>query len=263
MESREIVLALSLLFKGDIEQILEVITKKQYFEVSYLKEVIKNFKGNYISIFDEIYPASLRAMPKPPVVLYYKGNIDLLNKEKYQHVSFVGSRYASSENKKNVYDSAAFLSKKETVVVVSGLAKGIDTSAAFGALASGRIIGIIGSGLDVYYPEENRELQDEIAEKGLLLSEYPLGSTPDRNHFPFRNRVVVGLSNVVVVGEGKNRSGTAISVCYALESGRCLAVYPTLPNREYVNNALIKDGAFLVENGEDIFYLLDYRRKNY
>ena len=158
---------------------------------------------------------------------------------------------APGESQEVVYE----LSKKD-ICIVSGFARGIDTYSHIGAIKEkGKTIAVLGSGLDVIYPKENLKLYYEILNSGgLIISEYPLGSKPEKYHFPQRNRIISGLSDGVLVIEAKEKSGTLITVDYALDQGRDVYAIPGNIEKEnsYGTNNLIKEGAIPVTRVEDI-----------
>jgi DNA processing protein len=171
-----------------------------------------------IKITDEEYPISLRNIYNPPQILYCIGNISLLKK---QSIAIVGCRKASDYGKKVAKIFSEGLSKND-LCIISGFASGIDCEAHKGALYNiGKTIAVLGSGLDVIYPKENESLYYEIVKNGgLIVSEFPLGTKPLSCNFPRRNRIISGLSNGVLVVEAKRKSGTMITVDYALEQGK-------------------------------------------
>ena len=139
--------------------------------------------------------------------------------------------------------------------MVSGLARGVDSSAHRGALAAGgRTIGVLGCGVDIIYPPENRDLFEQVAARGAVLSEFPLGTPPDSDHFPIRNRIISGLSLGVAVVEATLRSGSLITARFALDQGRDVYAVPGNVDsaRSEGTNRLIKEGAKLVTRAEDI-----------
>jgi len=142
---------------------------------------------------------------------------------------------------------------KRGYTIVSGMAKGIDSIAHKTCLKEkGKTIAVVGSGLDFTYPKENLELQKEIEQNGLIISEYPDFVVPKAYHYPNRNRIIACLSNAIVVTEAKVRSGTLITVRYGLECGKEIFAVPYLANGESGCNLLIKEGAQLVENVDDM-----------
>lgn len=208
--------------------------------------------GRYpsFSILEEVYPVELARMYNPPTLLFYQGNLDLLDKPK---LAVVGSRNASQTGIKSVQKIIKELQNR--FVIVSGLARGIDTAAHMASLkAGGQSIAVIGCGLDSYYPKENRELQNYIAKHHLILSEYPVGSQPKKYHFPERNRIIAGLSQGVMVVEAKMRSGSLITCERAMEEGRDVFAIPgnILDGFSDGCHHLIQEGAKCVTTGLDV-----------
>jgi len=204
-----------------------------------------------------LYPANLEMIFDPPFLLYLKGG---LRKEDTDALAIVGTRRATTYGKLIARRLARELARKG-ITIVSGLARGIDTAAHQGALeVGGRTIAVLGSGLDVIYPGENKRLAEEIVQRGAVISEYPLGTQPDTHHFPQRNRIISGLSKGVLVVEAPLRSGALITADFALEQGREVFAVPgnvTSPNSQGTNR-LIKEGAKLVESVEDILEELEF-----
>ncbi len=196
------------------------------------------------------YPKALLGIPDHPPYLSLKG---ALNGED-SAIAIVGSRRASSYGLNTAEKFAHELSAHH-VTIVSGMARGIDTAAHRGALkAGGRTIGVLGCGIDMIYPAENRLLFTEIAERGALISEFPMGTEPRPENFPRRNRIISGISRGVLVVEAAENSGSLITAQYALDQGR--EVFAVPGNISHSNsrgtNRLIKQGAKLVERVEDI-----------
>ena len=198
----------------------------------------------------EAYPEYLREIYDPPAVLYYRGDIEQL---KSPSVSVVGARKPTPYGQAVAEKLAADLAGRG-LVVVSGLARGIDSIAHWGALQKGRTTAVVGSGLDTVYPRENRKLFQKIAEDGVVLTEYPLKSPPLAHHFPLRNRIISGLSLAVVVVEATRKSGTLITARMALEQNREVLAIPGNITSELSQgtNWLIKNGARVVESWEDV-----------
>lgn len=217
----------------------------------YMEQMEKQ-KISIISMKDKEYSKLLIEIYDPPISLYYKGNKKILN---YEAIGMVGCREATEYGKKAAYYFSYQLAKEDKVIV-SGLAKGIDSYSHIGCLAAnGKTIAVLGNGLDTMYPKENRILAEEIIEKnGILLSEYPLGTKPEKMNFPARNRIISGISKGLLVIEAKEKSGTLITVDFALEQGREVFVVPGNINsiNSVGTNELIKQGAKLVTNYRDI-----------
>ncbi len=208
-----------------------------------------------LNINDERYPAKLRCIYNPPTKLYYIGDLDLLNNKS---LAIIGCRNASKYGLKIAGIFSQELSK-EKVTIISGFARGIDSEAHKKAINNeGKTIAILGNGIDIIYPWENEDLfVDIISKGGLILSEFEAGTKPLKENFPKRNRLVSGLSDGVIVVEAKRRSGTMITVDYALEQGKDVYVVPG--NIDSLNsegtNELIKQGAIMVTSYRDIIYL--------
>ncbi|HOG16808.1 MAG TPA: DNA-processing protein DprA [Syntrophales bacterium] len=199
---------------------------------------------------DPSFPQELRSIYDCPPLLYVKGSLPVDE----ARIAVVGSRRASPYGRYATQKLCRELALKG-VVVVSGLARGIDTAAHEGALSGrGRTIAVLGCGIDVIYPPENGRLYPAVAGNGALVSEYPLGTEPLAKHFPARNRIISGLSLGVVVVEAGEKSGSLITVRYALEQGREVFAVPGAIDAagSRGTHRLIKDGAKLVEDVEDI-----------
>ena len=200
---------------------------------------------------DPEYPQTLLQIYDPPVMLYVRGDAQVLN---LPAISIVGTRrptlYGTQMAERMGRELAA-----RGLVVVSGMARGIDAIGHQGAMAvSGRAIGVLGTGVDVCYPKENRKLYDKVLERGAIISEFPLGTHPAPENFPIRNRIVAGMPLGVVVVEGAQYSGSLITARLAMEFGREVFGVPgnvTQPV-SFAPNQLIKQGAKLVTNGADV-----------
>lgn len=214
-------------------------------------------QARIVTYWDEKYPEILKNISDPPVILFVKGP---LFHSRLAGVALVGTRFPSSYGRIMAEKLASFLSHRQ-IPVVSGLARGIDTICHTSALqGSGSTVGILGSGIDVIYPPENHRLYREIAEKGVLVSEFPMGTTPEAPHFPRRNRIISGLSYGTVVIEAGETSGALITAEMALEQNReVFAVPGNATNPKSLGaNRLIQQGAKLVLDGEDILAELPF-----
>ena len=215
-----------------------------------------------ISFFSERYPESLKNIAQPPLGLFYEGNIDFLE---YPSIAMVGARLATPYASQVLYQ---FIPKLvlENLVIVSGLAKGVDRlSHELAILAGGKTIGVIGCGLDRCYPKEVSNLFQEMKQKQLVLSEYPLGTPIKKHHFPMRNRIIAGLTQGTCVIEAKERSGSLITAQLALDNGKEVFAIPgeILSGQSSGCHRLIQDGAKCVYRMEDILeelpqYCLDF-----
>jgi len=204
-----------------------------------------------LTFSDPRYPARLRQIYDPPVMLYVRGDAAILNQP---GISIVGTRrptlYGTQMAERLGRELAA-----RGLVIISGMARGIDAIGHQGALAvNGRAIGVLGTGVDVCYPKENKKLCEKVLERGAILSEFPLGTHPAPENFPIRNRIVAGMPLGVVVVEGAQYSGSLITARLAMEFGREVFGVPgnvTQPV-SFAPNQLIKQGAKLVTNGADV-----------
>lgn len=235
----------------------KILNEKVRASVSKHIEYMQKNKIDIININVESYPQQLKKIYDAPISLYIKGNKEILNSKA---LAIVGCREASDYGKKAAKYFAYNLAQ-DKFNIVSGLAKGVDSYAHLGSLcvenkkSCGKTIAVVGNGLDTIYPSENKELADKIIESGgAIISEYPLGTKPDKMNFPARNRIISGISDGVIVVEAKERSGTLITVDFALEQGRDVFVVPGNINsiNSVGTNDLIKQGAKLVTTYKDI-----------
>lgn len=223
-----------------------------------------------ISYLDELYPDSLKNINDAPPILYAKGNIELLKHP--ISIAIVGARNASISGRKCASKIAYDLTQQD-VLVVSGMARGIDGSAHKGALFAkqqkGSTIAVLGTGVDVIYPAENKDLYHDICEQGLVLSEFPIGTNAQVTNFPRRNRIISALTSGTLVVEASLHSGSLITAKLALDQGKEIFAVPGSPleSRSAGPNHLIKEGAILTECAEDILNVLSISQnkqiKNY
>ncbi len=223
--------------------------------------LIKKHGVRIITFLDKEYPDNLRNTHSPPMLLYIKGEI--LPKDNLA-IGMVGSRRASLYGM-DTAEKLSFELCARGITVVSGLARGIDSSSHRGALkAGGRTVAVLGSGIANIYPEEHSKMADEISLNGAVISEFPMTMIPDRRNFPARNRIISGLSLGVVVVEAAGKSGALITADFAAEQGREVFAVPGKIN-SYTSkgtNNLIKEGARLVESVEDIIEELNLEVQN-
>lgn len=240
------------------ELILDKKGEKIFSKAEAEKEIeqTEKFGAEIITIFDECYPALLAEIYDPPVVMTVKGNKTKL-KELNRTVGMVGARFASANAISLSYKFAKELAE-QNACVISGLAKGIDTGAHKGALAAKNnemtTIAVTAGGIDNIYPPENEKLYEEIAERGVIITENSFGRSPKAENFPRRNRIISGLSEAVLVVEAALKSGSLITARFALEHGRELCCIPGFPldPRSEGTNMLIKKGANLITSSKDI-----------
>ncbi|HJA73345.1 MAG TPA: DNA-processing protein DprA [Candidatus Limosilactobacillus faecipullorum] len=243
---------------------LAVLASEVGLNMDHTADLIANFYGNEldqqlavnakvpsICLLDDEYPEQLKEIAHPPLVLYYQGDINLLKK---RSLAVVGARKQIQYGR-----MASDLLLPEIVnqgyPIVSGLAKGMDTIAhQFTLENNGKPIGVIGTGLDKVYPAENQKLQRLVAEKGVLITEYPLGSAPLPYHFPERNRIIAGLCTACLVLMAKEKSGSLITANLALQENRNVLAVPGLVTMSYSAgcNQLIAAGARSALSSNDI-----------
>jgi DNA protecting protein dprA len=230
-----------------------VVFMERYHKLTF--ESMEKLKTDFekfpsFSILDDVYTFSLCEIYDAPVLLFYKGDLNLL---KLAKVAVVGSRSCSQVGIKSV--GKVIQGLENELVIVSGLARGIDTAAHMSILQNGgKTIAVIGTGLDIFYPKSNKRLQNYIGEHHLVLSEYGPGEEPLKYHFPARNRIIAGLCRGVIVAEAKMRSGSLITCERAMEEGRDVFAIPgsILDGRSDGCHHLIQEGAKLITSGQDV-----------
>ena len=265
------------------ETVTNIIEAKNEKILNYHIKYMEENNIDIIHICEKSYPQALKQIYDAPASLYIRGNKEILNGK---NIGIVGCRECTDYGKKAAKYFAYNLSKEKSVNIVSGLAKGVDSYAHCGSVGAniecestkncgkkqescgkinnncgkinddcGKTIAILGNGLDMIYPKENIELANEIIRNGgAIISEYPCGTKPDKMNFPARNRIISGLSKGIIVIEAKEKSGTLITVDFALEQGRDVFVVPGNINsiNSVGTNDLIKQGAKMVTSYEDI-----------
>ena len=222
---------------------------RRRFDLDKSYEYVLSKRVKLVAYRDSIYPTKLKEIPSPPSYLFYLGN---LPKDDIPSVSIIGARMCSEYGKEAAKYYSSVLSKNG-IQVISGLASGIDGISQRAALdADGSSFGILGSGIDVCYPVANKTLYKDLAIRGGVISENPIGSKPLPYHFPMRNRIISGLSDIVLVVEAKEKSGTLITVSMALEQGKDVYALPGNYNSRLSLgcNKLIADGAGIAYSPE-------------
>ncbi|MTI82277.1 MAG: DNA-protecting protein DprA [Firmicutes bacterium] len=231
-------------------------------KISFNKELerLQQHQVEFITYNDKSYPEMLKEIFDPPPVLFVRGSLDKLG----YNAALVGSRKATAYGRTVAQRFSGELAE-HNVAVISGMARGIDSAAHRGALKDdGYTVAVLGCGLDVVYPPENRKLMDEIIEKGAIITEFPLGSQPEPWHFPSRNRLISGISQVVVVVEGAQKSGAQITADLALEQGReVMAVPGSIYSKMSIGPLkLLKQGARPATSTADILEELGLESEN-
>lgn len=249
MNQRDYLIRAAITYQGDWSKISEALSKQIPLEEIPIEEPC-------LTIFDEQYPMELRQLRFPPWVIFYEGNLSLLNNRK---ITIVGSRLMSNYAKNVTMHIAGVLAEKYTLV--SGLAKGVDAMVHQTAVQSnGYTIGVIGSGLDIHYPRCNEELYEFMKHHHLILSEYPKGTGVRKEHFPWRNRILAALAEKVIVTQASVRSGTMLTVNEAIALSKeiyCIP-YPYHNQEGEGCNLLISQGAQVLYQPEQ---LLDFLKE--
>lgn len=257
----KVILEASLEDIAEVENVGREVAKKivEGRERIDLDRQIKLIEKNNITLIpldSELYPNSLKSIYDPPLVLFVKGEV---LPQDYFSIAIVGTRLASFYGRTMSEKLSRELTEKG-FTIVSGGARGIDTFSHQAALrAKGRTLAVLGCGLDIAYPPDNKKLFEEIAEKGAMISEFPLCTRPDKGNFPMRNRIISGLSLGVVVIEAPHKSGALITVTHANEQGREVFSVPGHAD-SFVSkgtNQLLREGAKLVETADDIIEELE------
>lgn len=264
MTKRDLLLSISLLYEGEWDKMYNHI--KNHMDPPYnseetgirAKKFAEKFKRvDFIDITDPCYPQCFKDMgEKPPLFFYYIGNIHLLDNS-HKRLAVIGSRNASDYGKAETARLVKELNND--VVIVSGLAKGIDSIGMKAALETNKkVIAILGSSINHCYPEENKDLYEKIISSGgLIISEYPPNSILHADNFRFRNRLIAAACHGLFIGEAYLKSGTKITANYALKQGKNIGCLPYLAYQKSYCNILIRDGANLILDVHDLENLLN------
>lgn len=257
-DSRILLVYLAVKYEGDYQKIITALNLNENVPYEDAVNVYNSLKCKVVTLLDYDYPHKLKHTFHPPIVLFYYGDLSLFDR---QLVATVGARECSHYGKSITEKIVGQLAKGR--VIISGLAKGVDAYAHECAIRNGgRTIAVLGSGIDNCYPLENKELYEEIKKNHLVISEYPGMATPDRWHFPCRNRIVVQTADAIYIPEIKNyMSGTMISITLSLEFGKPIFVAFHPANDGTINNQLISEGAFPVEDANQILYELGWQER--
>lgn len=253
METRKILIGLAAMHRGDWNKIYQsVSSKKDLPTEGYVDNFLSKCNCGIITILDENYPSYLKNITMPPFVLFYYGDISLIYSPE-NNLAVIGTREPTEHGINATKNIIGGLNKN--IVIVSGMAGGIDGLAHQTAMNWGlATIAVLGSGINLYWPPENKDLYYEIkrGKKNLIISEYPPNTPPYGEQFPMRNRLISGLSKCVLVTEAKRKSGTSVTMAFALAQGRDVLCVPSSDLNNSACNLCIRDGAFLVENSEDV-----------
>lgn len=236
---------LAVLYQGDYRKIKKAVYEEQPPDLKRIKEVVGSLKCKYTTILSNDYPSAFRSIKDPPFVLFYYGDLSLVQQP---CISMVGMREPTQYGK----DMAKHLSYQlgADFVIVSGMALGID---AICHQYAKKTIAVLGCGIDYCYPKSNYELYERIKAHHLVISEYPRDVKPQRYYFPWRNRLVAGLGLALIVVQAYPKSGTMITVGYALEQGKTVFALPCRLGDPSGTLGLIKDGAAILMDVKDIY----------
>ena len=255
MTARDMLVAMAIYYQGDWKALVKAISKKEYLPVEEARRLIRENKSKAITMLDQEYPSYLKEFYMPPLVLFYYGDISLLNDYK-KNLGVVGTRSPTEVGANITNEIVKDLAKD--YVIVSGMAKGIDRLAHQQAIENGgKTIAILGCGIEICYPSENRDIYEIMKQNHLVISEYPGLCSPDSIHFPIRNRLIVQLSNGILVTEAKLRSGTSITIKYALSYNKNVMCVPSVDFDNSGCNSAIRDGAILVENSDHVKEMME------
>ena len=237
---RNRILFYAIKYEGDYNKIKKAIKHKELFKV------VKT-QSDFIVIGDLNYPKKLLSLKKPPFILFYKGDINLLNKV---CVGIVGSRKTTTYGLR--YTSLISKTLANKYVIVSGMAKGVDRQAHISAINAGKTIAVLGSGINYIYPKSNTDVYNKLISNNLVISEYPGTVAPKPYFFPFRNRIIAALSKSIVITQATMRSGTMLTVNEALELNKDVYVLP------YSIDDITGSGCnYLIQQGANIILIDD------
>ena len=253
-------IALSVKYEGDWETMMKAIREREVIPDEQVLEYLKTVQSKTLTLADPEYPECWKSSFRPPLVVYYYGDLSFVKDEK-MCLAYIGSREATPYGLRMATRLAGEASK-EGLTVVTGLARGIDAAATSATLeTNGKAVAVLGSGIDFPYPLSSWDLYAKVKISGLILSEYPGKTAPKKENFPARNRLIAAICHGLVVGGATKRSGTLITVSFALGSNKEVGCLPYQADEESACNLLIKDGAFLIETIEDINSMIGFETK--
>lgn len=256
MNTRDLLIAEAVHYSGKWSDIVTAINKREFLPPEEVIKINRKIKSKVLTILDDEYPEYLKHMYQPPLVLFYYGDISLINNPNC-NIGIVGTRKPTSKGKMITEEITSDISHR--YVVVSGLAAGIDRVAHQSAIKTGgRTIAVLGCGIETCFPTSNEDLYVSIknSSKHLIVSEYPDLTPPMSEHFPIRNRLIAQFSKGILVTESKRRSGTSITVEYGLLYGREVMCVPSNDYNDSGCNMFLREGATLVENSEHVIEVM-------
>lgn len=247
---RDLLIYFALKYKGDWKNIFKAISEKEKVDEEDIKKYLSTLTCKCITILDKEYPKQFKEIYQPPFVLFYYGDISLVNRKNI--LGIVGSRNPTTYGEQ-CCKYLLLESNINDLVVISGLAKGIDAIAHETSLMKGyKTIAVLGNGIDACYPKENFKLYQKIKNNGLIISEYPYKEIVSKNNFALRNRIIAGLSNKILIPDVKKKSGTLITIRFALNFGKDILVVPCSIFDERYNNQLIYEGAVPISTPKEL-----------
>jgi DNA processing protein len=256
-DKREILLALSFKHKGNWDKIYADLEDKVAPTDEEIVDAKMKLTSNYVTFFDDEYPDYLKRQGvfRPPLVLYYYGNISLLNSK--NRVACVGSRYPKLYQLDKTYELVLEACKtlNGNMTVVSGMAVGIDRASMLAAIyGGGNVIAVLGGGIDYIYPTISENIYEfcKNSKRGLVISEYPINTSPEPSNFVFRNRLIVEFSNLIFIGGARSKSGTATTASLALSRNKEIYALPCNADGDNLTNSLIKDGCGVILSVSDL-----------
>ena len=251
MDIRDILIYFSIKYSGNYDLIYEAIKNKRKVSPEECEKLIKTNKSGVITILDEKYPDYFKSLAKPPLVLYYYGHKEFL----YHpfRLSVIGTRKPSEYGTKITEELITEILNKKDVVIVSGLAQGIDSISHRTALKlKKKTIAVLANGIDTFYLKKEKELYNQIKENGLIISEYPLSVNVEKENFRVRNRLIAAISPNLLITEAKKHSGSSLTGYYALEQGKNILCVPRNIDIDSLCNAYIQQGAKLILCANDV-----------
>lgn len=252
LKANDILLYFVYKYKSNLDLVMNALREKEEVDANEVLNVVKNTKSKFITILDNEYPEVLKKIDRPPVLLFYEGDISLLKYKSEHKLSIIGSRNYSEYGKEATKKVVSELDKD--YLIISGLARGVDAISHEEALNNGlKTICVLADGLYKVYPSENLNLYKKIISNGgLAITEYHDFVEPQKEFFLARNRIVAALCNFLLVSEAYSRSGTQRTVSCALNYGKDVGCIPYEANKGSFCNELIKEGAYLIETAEDV-----------
>lgn len=252
----DILLYFALKYEGDFQKILKALQHKEKVTASQIEEAKKNVRSRYTTIISDDYPPALKTIMSPPFVLFYYGELSVLDQ---YCIAVIGSRHPDDYGCE-ITDVLVNQLCQQSMTIVSGMAIGIDSIAHQSCINNnGKTVAVLGSGIDCCYPKSNAALYEVLKKNHLVISEYPGLTSPQPAHFPVRNRIIAGLSASILVTQAKQKSGTMITVGYGLDQGKDVFCVPARIGDLQGCNLLIQQGAKLIMNADDIIEDLEMR----